>query len=99
VLEEASGLTGFAIRRRFGRGTVIGPLVARDEADRILLVASLAEPGFVRLDIPGDAHQLESWLVQRGLSPAGDVTTMVNGSWPTPPSYIRRFGLVSQALG
>jgi predicted N-acetyltransferase YhbS len=99
VLDDAARVSGFAIRRRFGRGTVVGPVVARSEEDAIRLVGALAEAGFVRLDIPHDATRLEAWLIERGLAPAGTVTVMVSGTWPPPSPEAMRFGLVSQALG
>jgi len=99
TLDDAAGVRGFAVRRRFGRGTVIGPVVARSEEDAILLVGAVAEAGFVRLDIPHDARRLEAWLIERGLASAGTVTVMVRGNWPPPSPEARRFGLVSQALG
>ena len=47
VIEGANGVAGFAIRRDFGRGRVIGPVIAADEAAAIDLIAALVEPGFL----------------------------------------------------
>jgi predicted N-acetyltransferase YhbS len=99
VIEDTDGISGFAIRRAFGRGQVIGPLVARDEADAIALVAALAEPGFLRLDIPADATRLGAWLDECGMPATGGATTMIRGTWLPESPLARRFGLVSQALG
>ncbi len=95
----APQITGFAIRRAFGRGQVIGPLVATSEGGAIELVAALAVPGFLRIDIPVTATRLMAWLTDAGLVDAGGATTMVRGGWPASSSRTRRFALVSQALG
>ena len=99
VIEDTDGISGFAIRRDFGRGQVIGPLVARDETDAIALVAALAEPGFLRLDIPADATRLGAWLDECSMPATGSATTMIRGAWLPDSPLARRFGLVSQALG
>jgi predicted N-acetyltransferase YhbS len=99
VIDGPDGVTGFAIRRTFGRGQVIGPIVAADEAGAIDLIAALAKPGFLRVDIPSDATTLSAWLTGRGLSPVGIATVMTRGAWPPQSSKTRRFGLVSQAFG
>src|SRR5258708_7732975 len=44
VLGAPQAVTGFAIRRKFGRGEVIGPVVAASETDAIELVSALAGP-------------------------------------------------------
>lgn len=99
VIDGRDGITGFAIRRTFGRGQVIGPVVAADEDGAIDLIAALAKPGFLRVDVPSDATHLGAWLIQRGLSPVGIATIMTRGAWPPQSSKARRFGLVSQAFG
>lgn len=99
VLDGPDGPTGFAIRRAFGRGDVVGPVVAASESDANELVRAAARPGFLRLDISGEATGLAAWLHGVGLDTVYPVTTMVRGNWPGAPSETRRFGLVSQALG
>jgi hypothetical protein len=89
---------GFALRRPFGRGQTIGPVVASDEDHAIRLVSPLLAPGFIRIDIPGDAPRLASWLAGNGLPAISSATVMIRGDWPAS-SGPRRFGLVSQALG
>jgi GNAT superfamily N-acetyltransferase len=99
VIDGADGISGFAIRRAFGRGQVIGPLVARNETDAIALAAALAEQGFLRLDVPAGATRLSAWLSECGLPVTGGATTMIRGAWLPKSPLTRRFGLVSQALG
>jgi hypothetical protein len=99
VLGAPQAVTGFAIRRKFGRGEVIGPVVAASETDAIELVSALAGPGFLRIDVPVTATCLMTWLADSGLVDAGGVTIMVRGVWPAVSAQTQRFALVSQALG
>jgi GNAT superfamily N-acetyltransferase len=100
VLESVGRITGFAVRRRFGRGDVVGPVIAASEEDAIALVAACAQvPGFLRLDIPVGATRLADWLTRTGMPAVDAVTAMVRGALlPRAPS-VRIFALASQALG
>lgn len=101
--EGVSGATGFAILRLFGRGTMIGPVVAPDEDAAIALVAAAARSapaGVLRIDILAEATRLGEWLTAAGLPPVDTVTRMQRGDWPAAvPTGPRRFGLAFQALG
>jgi hypothetical protein len=101
VAEQAGRATGFALARPAGRGTLIGPLVAGDEALAIALANELLkhQEGFTRIDVPSDATQLAAWLDAAGLVCVDEVTTMVRGARPDAAPGARTFGLVSQALG
>jgi GNAT superfamily N-acetyltransferase len=102
VSEENKRVTGFVVQRDFGRGQVIGPVVAPTEDMAIALVAAAAHgarPGVLRLDIPAHAQRLGDWLTASGLPPVGTVTTMLRGAWPAAQSGAQRFGLAMQALG
>ena len=89
--------SGYGVRRRFGRGQLIGPLIAANEADAAALLDSLAEPGFVRVDVPAGA--LTASLARLGLACVGKVQAMTTGTWPSPTGSAQRFALASQALG
>jgi hypothetical protein len=90
---------GFAIARRFGRGFVIGPVVAPDEPAAIALVEALARPGaFLRLDIPAAAAALAGALSAQGLAKVDIVVAMTRGAWRAAGTP-RRFALIAQALG
>ena len=102
VLERHGEIAGFACFRRFGRGHVIGPVVASDEADAGALIRHwfLTNPGlFVRIDMPIGDRECWTWLPEAGLNPAGEVTTMVRGAAPKRSSRARTFGLINQAMG
>jgi ribosomal protein S18 acetylase RimI-like enzyme len=102
VVDRTGRPAGFAILRAFGRGTMIGPVVAasEDEAIALVAVAAKAAPaGILRVDIPAHAERLAEWLTAAGLPAIDTVTTMVSGDWPAAPTEPRRFGLALQALG
>jgi ribosomal protein S18 acetylase RimI-like enzyme len=91
---------GYAISRLFGRGHVIGPVVAESAADaRALIEAALARLGqvFVRVDIPVTS-QLGEWLEGIGLRQVGDAITMVKGEPIAPAGPARVFALANQSF-
>ncbi len=99
VIARDGGIAGFAVCRPFGRGVVIGPIVAETEADAVAMVGALGEPGaFVRIDVVGEATTLVDYLARAGLSGVDRVTPMRRGDW-TARALVRRFSLISQALG
>ena len=91
---------GYAISRLFGRGHVIGPVVAESAADaRALIEAALARLGrvFVRVDTSATS-QLGGWLEGIGLQQVGDATTMVKGPQIPPAGPARTFALANQSF-
>jgi GNAT superfamily N-acetyltransferase len=102
LVDRPAQPAGFAILRLFGRGMMIGPIVAPGEGEAIALVAAAvraAPPGVLRVDIPAHAEQLGAWLTAAGLSAIDTVTTMLRGSWPETRKEPQRFGLALQAVG
>jgi GNAT superfamily N-acetyltransferase len=102
TLHRHDRLAGFAILRPFGRGEVIGPVVApaAAEAKALLAFVIAARPGaFLRVDTlegPG----LVPWLNERGLVRAGGGIVMTRGGLPPQPTRpFQTFALASQALG
>ncbi|MBR0854458.1 GNAT family N-acetyltransferase [Bradyrhizobium liaoningense] len=101
VLLRDGILRGYAISRLFGRGHVIGPVVAESPTDaRALIEFAIARlgPVFVRIDTPASS-QLGEWLESIGLQQVSDATTMVLGTpaqWTGPA---RMFGLANQSFG
>jgi GNAT superfamily N-acetyltransferase len=105
VLRQDGAPRGFSAIRPFGRGLVIGPVVAPDEAAakaliRFLLAGQAGQ--FVRVDTDLRSN-LSAWLVERGLAPAGGGIAMQRGPGPrdgrTGPATVRTYALASQALG
>ena len=92
---------GYAISRLFGRGHVIGPVVAESPTDaRALIEAALAPLGsvFVRVDT-STTSQLGEWLEGIGLQQVGDATTMVLGTQVPSTGPARTFALANQSFG
>jgi GNAT superfamily N-acetyltransferase len=91
---------GYAICRRFGRGHVIGPVVAESPDDaRALIEAALARLGssFVRVDI-SPALQLGPWLERIGLRQVDSAIAMVLGRRRPSPGPARMFALANQSF-
>jgi GNAT superfamily N-acetyltransferase len=92
---------GYAISRVFGRGHVIGPVVAESWTDaRALIEAVLARLGsvFVRVDTC-TTSQFGEWLERIGLHQVGDATTMVLGTQVPSTGPARMFAIANQSFG
>lgn len=68
VLSKNEQLDGYAIERDFGKGYVVGPIIAGTQSDAVALFRASAPSGFVRVDIPQCCHQLASELQRSGLT-------------------------------
>jgi len=95
---------GFAAMRDFGRGQVVGPVVAPDADGAKALIGPLlaAHPGkFLRVDTTADTG-LAPWLADCGLRPVGGGIAMrrpAPAAAATSPAPVSTFALASQALG
>ncbi|MCJ2182939.1 GNAT family N-acetyltransferase [Novosphingobium sp. 1949] len=101
VIERAGAVCGYGCRRAWGRGWVIGPVVAPDAEAAQALIAALAqglEGAFVRIDVPR-ASGLSPWLEAIGLPQVGAVTAMSLGPPPESRGEARLFALSNQSLG
>ena len=101
VVDREGDVSGYACVRQWGRGVVIGPVVARDAADAQALISTLAARHvgtFVRIDVTA-ASGLGPWLATLGLPQVGQVVSMSLG--PPPPTDPRAtlYGLSNQSLG
>jgi GNAT superfamily N-acetyltransferase len=102
LVDRAGQPAGFAVLRAFGRGMIVGPVVAASEDEAIALVAAAAKAapsGVLRADMPGTAERLAAWLAAAGLPAIDTVTVMLRGSWPATRTGLQRFGLALQAWG
>ena len=102
ALDRNGSAIGFALLRRFGRGHVIGPVLAPDAARARALIGHFlaSRPDqFMRIDIPEESG-LSAWLAGLGLADAGTVTRMVrNGPQPMAAGPTCNFALISQGFG
>lgn len=102
VIRRDGAVAAFACLRDFGRGKLIGPVVAPTTPDAQRLISHLAagsEGSFMRLDIAADTG-LDEWLTGLGL-PQTDTGLVMWTEAPSlrPPDAARTMGLASQALG
>ena len=101
VGRENDTVTGFAALRRFGRGEVAGPVVARtgDEAQALLaMLFTYCAGRFLRVDILQQMG-LGPFLADQGIAPVGSGIVMRRGAATPEASLHHRFALASQALG
>lgn len=101
VLDHDGALDGYAILRRFGRGVVIGPVIASDPIGAQALIAHLASVAagrFVRIDVDFDTG-LTPWIEDLQLQRAGSVVAMTRGALHASPGGPRLFALATQAMG
>lgn len=101
VLDDDGEAVGFAVYRRFGRGHVIGPVVARDTAAAKAMVAHWIGSSaglFVRVDVTGESG-LSDWLDGLGLARVSPVMTMVRGNPLPEKAGYHGFAIANQALG
>lgn len=102
ALERNGHLAGFALCRRFGRGHLVGPIVARDDADAIALTAPhvASHAGrFLRVDTVHGDSEFSDYLIRCGLSVYDTVTTMTLGTRTETRSDMQIFGLAAHTLG
>ncbi|WP_064685992.1 GNAT family N-acetyltransferase [Rhizobium bangladeshense] len=102
VIRRDAGVSGFACLRAFGRGEVIGPVVATniDDARKLIEHHVARRPGrFLRVDTTAAAG-LSPWLAEHGFAEVDGAIAMKNpsvGHAAAPAATT--FALASQALG
>jgi len=102
VLRDAGQVVGYAALRQFGRGEVIGPVIADtpERAQALLTFVIASRSGaFLRVDTP-EWQLLSPWLAARGLAAVGGGIAMRrNQASSQPIGPAKPFALASQALG
>ncbi|WP_035567251.1 GNAT family N-acetyltransferase [Caballeronia sordidicola] len=101
VVNRSGVVRGYACSRRFGRGYVIGPVVADGAADAKALIrdaASRLTGEFVRVDVT-EHSGLSTWLEIAGLIKVDQVVSMSRGQRSLHHSGERVFPLANQSLG
>jgi GNAT superfamily N-acetyltransferase len=102
VVERGGEVVGFALCRRFGRGHVVGPVVAACEDDALALTAPhvAANSGqFLRLDTREAEGPFRAYLEACGLYLFGTGTSMSLGQERVPKGPAGIYGLASHSLG
>lgn len=102
VAERSGRIVGFAMMRDFGKGHVIGPVVAEGDAVAMHLCAGFIEalPGrFLRLDTPVNSDRFSAFLCAAGLGVYDTVTEMRLGRMRRALTGPLCYGLAAQSLG
>ena len=100
VLEREGQISGFSLRRRFGRGYVVGPVAASGVEDaKCLIEAQLAKLAgeFVRIDVYAE-DGLSEWLEERGLKQVSEAISMVKGVLPTATAPMHMYAVSNQSF-
>lgn len=102
VIRRDGRVCGYAAARPFGRGEVIGPVVAADLEDAKALITYLIarRPGqFLRVDAIAETG-LGPWLAERGLAHVGGgIVMMTSVSERAADVTATTFALAAQAFG
>jgi hypothetical protein len=101
LIEKDGEALGFSMIRPFGRGYMIGPVVAPDTERAKALIAHWAEAyegSFVRVDVTGDSG-LSPWAESLGLALVGPSVRMARGQVPVSDGTVRQYAILSQAIG
>nr|WP_156543355.1 GNAT family N-acetyltransferase [Agrobacterium vitis] len=89
VLLRAGKIVAFALSRPFGRGHVVGPVVAASDEDAIAVTrphVARHQGRFLRLDTRHGSGAFAEFLQESGLSLFDTVTTMsLRAPWPVGP--------------
>ncbi|MEM9563315.1 MAG: GNAT family N-acetyltransferase [Actinomycetota bacterium] len=99
VLRAGGGISGYAIRRPFGDGDVVGPIVSSSEGDAGILFRAVARPGLTRVDRPLHAPRFGALLDRSGVGGHEVTHVMVRGAWPHVEPTVRSYAMASHALG
>jgi predicted N-acetyltransferase YhbS len=100
ILRKGGVPTGYSCLRSFGRGQVIGPVVAANTGDAQKLIRFLMADCtgiFVRVDTT--TTSLSTWLAEHGLAHVGGGTAMRRGGQISPSPRVKTFALANQAFG
>ena len=101
VVERDGEISGYGCVRTWGRGVVVGPVIAADAEDARALIATLAARHvgeFVRIDVPASTG-LSPWLESIGLPCVNRVVAMALGERPEVAADRTLFALSNQSLG
>jgi predicted N-acetyltransferase YhbS len=102
VIRRNGRIEAYGALRAFGRGDLIGPVVASSAEDATSLIAALAlrrSTAFLRVDT-NEASGLTGWLSQIGLDHVGGGIAMRRQAGKAPANHDARiFALANQAFG
>jgi GNAT superfamily N-acetyltransferase len=100
LLYDDTRPVGYAIARRYGRGYVVGPVVAqRAEGAKLLITALLSRlrGQFVRIDVY-EQDGLSGWLEELGLKTVSEAISMARGPLPVSVDNYHTYAVANQAF-
>ncbi len=95
-------IVGYALMRPFGRGLVIGPVVAEQDRIAMQMIAPLVQANvgsFLRLDTPLQSEPFTGFLAAAGMGVYETVTEMRIGPHRRSGDGIQLFGLAAHSIG
>lgn len=101
VLVRDNRIIGFALCRKFGRGHVIGPVVAQNSDDAMALIAPHINQHtghFLRIDTAEQDSTFKNFLIAAGMPEFDTVTSMRRPLINKEDSEFHSFALVSHTL-
>lgn len=101
VLVRDNRIIGFALCRKFGRGHVIGPVVAQNGDDAMALIAPHINQHtghFLRIDTAQQDSTFKAFLIAAGMPEFDTVTSMRRPAFKKEDSEFHSFALVSHTL-
>jgi len=109
ILEKSKGsvlirddkIIGFALCRKFGRGHVIGPVVAQNKEDAMALIAPHVNQHigrFLRIDTTEQDIAFTNFLKSSGMQEFDTVTSMISKPFKKTDTGFYSYALISQAL-
>ncbi|MBN2975803.1 GNAT family N-acetyltransferase [Pseudomonas sp. FP597] len=107
VIDRGAGVLAYGCAREFGRGVVIGPVIARgataivDARTLITALANAHRGRFVRIDVTEDTG-LSPWLTEQGLPCVGHAIPMVRAAQSQvlrAETGAQLFALSNQSIG
>ncbi len=102
VAVRSGEIVGYALMRDFGRGKVIGPVVAEEDRIAMQLVAPFVQQNmgqFLRLDTPVESQLFRAFLSAMGMGAHDTVTEMRIGPVRRAMQGAQLFGLAAHTLG
>ncbi|GHG96036.1 N-acetyltransferase [Pseudodonghicola xiamenensis] len=102
VAVRGDQVLGYALKRPFGRGKVIGPVIVDDERVAMQLIAPFIQAdvgNFLRVDTPVQSDHFAAFLAAAGLGAYDTVTEMRIGPQRRATEGPRVFGMASHSLG
>ncbi|WP_288951772.1 GNAT family N-acetyltransferase [uncultured Paracoccus sp.] len=102
LLDQGGAAVGYAFARPFGRGALLGPVIARNDDEAIALASHflLRHIGsYMRLDTLAPPGKFTAFVESCGLEPSTTITHMRLNPQAEGSGAVRSYAMVGQAFG